>query len=164
VNILGIDPGLDGGVALVTKDMSAIYEPLVSIDVKKGRILDIAWLRDWLRIRKENGLSMALLEFVAARPGQGVSSTFKFGRTYGQIEGLLVALEIPYQLVTPQQWTKEMHSGVEAGDSKAKSLIAVQRLFPGLNLRATPRSTTAHLGIVDALLIAAYGQRRHGNA
>lgn len=47
------------------------------------------------------------LERVGARPGQGVTSMFKFGENFGFIQGLLTACSIPYGLVTPQKWKRE---------------------------------------------------------
>lgn len=156
--ILGIDPGLEGGLALVNQGGSAVYEPMPTLAAKKGDILDLPSLTRWLKAHKSS-IEIAYLEMVASRPGQSAPSVFKFGRGYGAIEGILTALEIPYQLVPPKQWCKLMHAGIEAADPKQKSLIAVSRLFPGIDLRATPRSKKPHDGMVDALLIASFGLR-----
>lgn len=154
--ILGCDPGLQGGLAILSDD-GVITEPMPTVKAKKGELLNLAELTRWLK--EQLPIDRAYLEMVSARPGQGVSSTFKFGRGYGAIEGILTALGIPYQLVTPQAWTKVMHQGIEAADPKAKSLIAVSRLFPGFDLRASDRSRVPHDGMVDALLIAEFGRR-----
>jgi crossover junction endodeoxyribonuclease RuvC len=46
------------------------------------------------------------IERVAARPGQGVTSMFRFGLTAGQIIGLVAGLRVPYSLVLPQRWQR----------------------------------------------------------
>tara|TARA_R100001463_G_scaffold6332_1_gene20838 strand:+ start:3373 stop:3711 length:339 start_codon:yes stop_codon:yes gene_type:complete len=50
--------------------------------------------------------TIAIIEAVHSFPGQGVASTFKFGNNYGQWQGILSALKIPYILVSPQKWMK----------------------------------------------------------
>lgn len=149
---LGVDPGLSGGLALISKD-GVIFEPMPCLD----GVLDLAALTRWIRAHQPR-IRVAFLEAVHAMPKQGVSSSFKFGRVYGNVEGVLAALGVPYVLVSPQRWQKVMHAGIE-GQTKQKSLVAVSRLFPNLDLRATPRSRTAHEGIAEALLIAEYGRR-----
>lgn len=155
--VLGLDPGLRGAAAIIFDDGSVWYEPMPTLSIEKGEILNIPELKCMLQMRKE-AISCAFLEKVSAMPGQGVSSTFKFGRTYGAIEAVLSCLEIPYQLVTPQKWTKVLHAGVEGGDPKQRSLIAVTRLFPGISL-TIGKGRKPHDGIVDALMIAEYGRR-----
>lgn len=154
--ILGIDPGLEGGFCLYWEAANTLVEPMPRTE--KG--LDLPAIVKWIRAHKDD-IELALLEQVSAMPGQGVSSMFKFGRVYGAIEGVLAALEIPYELVTPQRWQKVMHQGVEGGlDSKARSRVAASRLFPSVDLRASARCRIPHSGMQDALLIAAYGRRR----
>ena len=154
MGILGIDPGLSGALALSYRD-GLLYEEMPTIETQ----LDLQRLAQLLQGFKEH-TDVALLEKVSAMPKQGVSSTFKFGRVYGAVEGMLVALGIPYQLVTPQTWMKVMHQGVEADlDSKARSQLAFKRLFPKVDLLTGTRRKKPHEGIVEALLIAEYGRR-----
>jgi crossover junction endodeoxyribonuclease RuvC len=160
MKILGIDPGLSGGIAVLSPD-GPWYEPMPTVAAKKGELLNLSAL---VRLLSGRDIDIAYLEMVSARPGQGVSSTFKFGRSYGAIEGILTGLKIPYQLVTPQAWTKVIHVGIEAADPKAKSQIAASRLFPSLDLRASVRCKKPHEGVVDALLIAEYGRRLNLNS
>ena len=91
-------------------------------------------------------------------PGQGVASTFQFGVGFGTILGILAALRLPHTLVHPKTWCKVMHSGTKADDAKARSLEAVRRLYPDVQL-IRPRCRNPDLGFVDALLICGYGKR-----
>ncbi len=70
-------------------------------------------------------------------PGQGVSSTFKFGQGYGSILGIAAALSIPTELVTPQAWKKV----VLAGTAKDKDAAVgyCRRAFPNVSLLPGPR-------------------------
>ena len=94
------------------------------------------------------GLTKAYIEKVGATPQMGVVSAFTFGRSYGWLLGVLDALRIPYEFVTPQKWQKAM--GCLTGGDKNVSKAAAQRLWPSLKI------THAN---ADALLIAEYGRR-----
>jgi crossover junction endodeoxyribonuclease RuvC len=155
--ILGIDPGLNGGLVFLQGEGKAIDGRVMP--VIGGRI--DAWALDvTFRDVARRGGVRAFLEMASSRPKQGVSSVFKFGEGFGLLQGLLVAHQIPFTLVTPQKWTKEMHQGIGGEmDPKKKSLIAVQRLFPGVDLRKSERCRVPHDGLVDALLIAEFGRR-----
>lgn len=90
---------------------------------------------------------------------QGSVGMFNYGDGFGQIKGILAAMRIPYTLVPPRTWTKVMHAGCDVGDPKARSLEAVRRLFPNIELRRTDRCRNLDEGFIDALLIAEYGRR-----
>lgn len=152
---LGIDPGLGGALALVS--VAGRVEVLVAPKFEKT--LDLEKIKFWLWPKRAL-IQHAVIEQVGARPGQGVSSMFKFGRVYGNMEGLLTALEIPYTLISPQRWMKTMHAGVPLElEAKERSAIAASRLFPKANLVRGPRSGKPHDGVVDAVLIAEYCRR-----
>ena len=73
---------------------------------------------------------------------------------------MLTALEIPHELVHPRTWQSSMLRDTPGKDTKARSLLVAQRLFPTVELRRTARSRKADDGLSDALLIAEYGRRR----
>ncbi len=75
---------------------------------------------------------------------------------------MLTALEISYQLVAPRTWQKVMHAGTSGTDTKQRSIIAAQRLFPRVDLRRSEKSRKLDDGLADALLLAEYGRRTHG--
>ena len=64
--------------------------------------------------------AFAVVERVASMPKQGVSSTFKFGASYGSIRGVLVALQIRSHLVAPAVWKK--HFRLDSDKEKARAL------------------------------------------
>jgi hypothetical protein len=157
MRILGIDPGLNGGLALITED-GIVTETIPTIGAEKGKTILIPALKNWLLEQK---IDHAYLESVHAIFGASAGSTFKFGVVLGIIQGILSACGISFEMVDPKVWTREMHRGVVGKlKSKQKSEIAVSRLFPNVDLKESPRCTRIHDGMMDALLIAEYGRRR----
>ncbi len=156
---VGIDPGLKGGIVVLGRIAGLIDRQVMPVT---GNVLDLKALDMAMReIRKEYNTLHVYLEAVHAMPKQGVSSSFKFGRLFGAVEMALVANLLPYTLVSPARWQRTMHLGIERSlGPKERSLTAAQRLCPGVDLRATERSKVPHSGLVDALLIAAYGLRQ----
>ena len=151
--ILGIDPGLDGGIALLEGNAIALLETIPT-EPKGGfikRQVDAQKLSNILRVYP---ISVCYLERVASRPGQGVGSVFSFGDTYGAIRGVLGALNIPTYTVAPQTWKKELKIS-----SKEDSLKAIKELYPLLKMRKKDHN------IAEALLLALYGKNereKHG--
>ncbi|MDZ7732223.1 MAG: hypothetical protein U5R31_03145 [Acidimicrobiia bacterium] len=97
--ILGVDPGATGALAWLNPDGTlAAVADMPSVDgIVSGALL--THLLD-----QHPHVDEAWVEQVAARPGQGVSSVFKFGRSYGAITGVLEARLIPVHYVTPAKW------------------------------------------------------------
>ena len=151
--ILGIDPGLDGGIAIINGSEIELLET-VPTEPKGGfikRQVDAQKLSNILRVYP---ISVCYLERVASRPGQGVGSVFSFGDTYGCIRGVLGALNIPTYTVAPQTWKKELKIS-----SKEDSLKAIKELYPLLKMRKKDHN------IAEALLLALYGKNereKHG--
>jgi crossover junction endodeoxyribonuclease RuvC len=108
--IVGIDPGLSG--AMFFFDTGGSTGEAVDLPVhvlmrggKAKRELDIVQLIDTLAMHR---LTHAFVEQVGAMPGQGVSSTFAFGKTFGIILGVIAARSIPITLVPPIRWKRRM--------------------------------------------------------
>ena len=161
--VIGIDPGLDGGIALVTPSYSSIVLDPPTLEVKgKGKkpstkrlyfISEIvAKLKEW----KDMYLPlMCYIENVHSMPGQGVVAMFSMGRGLGMYEGILHALGIPFEYVTPQAWKKVMLQG--QNKEKDASVYKAMQLFPYAELN-TKRGRLLD-GRAEALLIAEYGRR-----
>lgn len=146
---IGIDPGKSGALAVIYSD-----EQNNPIRVKVIPFEELSY-RDLLATCTDSRV-VCCLEKVGAMPGQGVVSMFNFGLNFGFIQGLLVANNIPYQLVPPQTWKKEFSL---SGD-KQKSIDVCKRLFPGINLLATQRSRKENDGMAEAVLMAEYARRK----
>ncbi len=95
---------------------------------------------------------LAALEWVASRPGQGVSSTFAFGRAFGAIEAIISLGDIPCEPVPPATWKKSF--GLLGAD-EAASIAKAKALFPAASLERKKDH-----GKAEALLLAEYARRR----
>lgn len=148
---MGIDPGKDGAIGIVYGN-SVIH----SFEPMPQTTLDLYhYLKEW-----QGHVRHIMLEKAQAMPKNGAVSMFNYGVGYGEIRGILTALEIPYTLVTPAKWSKVMCSGVDTRlDAKKRTLVAAQRIFPGESFKKSKRSEKPHSGIYEACLIAEYCRR-----
>ena len=109
MKILGIDPGLSGAIAILEKKkvLNLFDMPVMAEGKKNKRQLNSAQL---VRIIKDNTEKneeiVVVVEQVNAMPGQGVTSMFNFGQTFGAIKGVCAALELPIFFVRPSKWKK----------------------------------------------------------
>lgn len=117
---------------------------------------------------------VVILEDVHSIFGTSAGSNFEFGRGLGILEGVLEALEISYFKIAPKKWQATMFEGVRviekpgtkakgrnAYDTKAMALVAVQRIYPKLDLRKSSKAEKPHNGIVDGLLMATYAKLKY---
>jgi len=147
MRIVGIDPGQAGGIAWWTEPFRADLQYAVEPMPKTEK--DIANLLGWMfagEIHPIEGL--VYIERVHTMPGQGIASSGKFMQHYGFLRGVLVALGIPFEEVSPLKWQRAL--GCLSGGDKNVTKQKAQQLFPHL--------TITH-ATADALLIAEYGRR-----
>lgn len=141
---IGIDPGKSGAMAVLHDDYI------------KTQVFDIQeYSKILYNISGTDEIVRCVVEKVGAMPGQGVTSMFHFGENFGMIQGLLVAYNIPFELVTPQKWKKEFAVTAD----KTTSIMMCKHLFPAADLKASPRCRKDHDGIAEALLMAEYARR-----
>jgi len=140
---VGIDPGADGGIGVIDTLEDSAENFLLTTD-------------KLIEVLHRPGKMKVMLEEVHAMPKQGVTSMFNFGKNFGVILGILEAMRVPYDLVTPRKWKAEF--GLN-GDKK-KSIECCKRLFPCIDLKKSDRSKKDHDGMAEALLLAEYGRRK----
>ena len=147
---IGIDPGQTGGIAII--DEHGVTAEVMPVRDKE---IDVPEIVPYFA-----GMSdpLCVIEKVGAMPKQGVSSTFKFGKGFGKLLGMLEAIEIPYILVTPQQWKKTVLVGMNWKGRKVASIEYCRTRYPKLDLKASPRCRKDHDGMADALCMAEYGR------
>lgn len=138
----GIDPGVGGGIACVYDNDTTVYKFSMN-DKTEADIYQ--FIRNCLCDE-----TVAVIEKVNSTPQMGVVSSFTFGRAYGFVRGLLIAMEIPYVEVRPQAWQKAMGC-LSKGDKNVTKALA-QQLYPG--------EKVTH-ATADALLLATYCRRHH---
>lgn len=139
---IGIDPGAKGALAKISD------REIIVVPYEKTRYIEIL-----SRIPPD---SVCCLERVHAMPRQGVTSMFNFGMAFGWIQGVLEAMGIAYELVSPQKWKKEFSI---SGD-KNSSIMVCKRLFSGASLLRNEQCRKDNDGMAEALLMAEYARRR----
>ena len=147
----GIDPGLSGAVAFIRPDAAHPANRLAVFDAPLvgGEFDGVAFSK----LLAERLPDMVAIEHAFSRPGQGVSSTFKFGKTFGQALGVIQALGIPYELVSPSVWKK--HFKISPSSPKDASRLVCKRLYPSADI-----PLKRHHGRADAILIAHFAWQR----
>ena len=150
MKILGIDPGLSGALALLAPGGLSVFDVPTMKARTRGREVNWPEVARW--IDAAGHIDYALIEQVGARPGQGVSSMFKFGYVAGGLRGVVAAHFIPITMVTPQSWKRAMAVPKEKDGARARA----SDLFPShcdLFVRVKDH------GRAEASLIALWGQR-----
>ena len=168
---LGIDVGSKGFITLNTGSEFKFYSIADN---------DIYQLSDIFRdIKNEYPNVVCVMELIHAIFGSSAKATFAFGEINGILKGLLMANKIPYHLVPPKTWQKEMWDNkdlvvsyktikVKGKDvskkdinTKQTSINAAKRIFPNIDLRRTEKCKNYDDNKVDSLLLAEYGRRKN---
>ena len=132
MKIIGIDPGLSGAIAILedNKVLSIFDMPVMAEGKKNKRQLNSAQLVDIIKENiKINDDIAVVVEQVNAMPGQGVTSMFNFGQTFGAIKGVCAALELPIFFVRPSKWKKYFELINSSKDSSRTKAI---EMYPSI--------------------------------
>lgn len=149
--ILGIDPGNNGGMVQLTRwDESHDWSVEHVFKLERGEKEIARFVRTVTEVTLH---SVAYLEKVH---GWGEGRSFNFGKYYGFVRGVLVALEVPIVDVTPQAWMKEMAVPPQKGQ-KAAHRQAMRELAGSIQAEVSSTNWNA-----AAILIAFYGLRQQG--
>ena len=153
MKIIGIDPGLSGAIAVLENNkVVKIFDiPVMSEGKKNKRQLNSALLVNLLKenIQKDEDVTV-VVEQVNAMPGQGVTSMFNFGQTFGALKGICAALELPIFFVRPSKWKKHFEL---INSSKDASRTKVIEMYPSF---ADKLSKKKDVNKSDAILIARF--------
>ena len=157
--IFGIDPGVSGAIcALKEGNITEIYEMPTMIDGKKNKrqvngaeVANIFLKEINNQDSNEKGdTAKVVVEHVTAMPGQGVTSMFKFGQSFGVVKGICAALKLPIYFVRPVKWKKYFNL---IGTNKDASRTKVIEIFPHISSKI-PRKKDSNKA--DSILIAKY--------
>jgi crossover junction endodeoxyribonuclease RuvC len=154
--ILGIDPGIRGGLAIVSDAndaggvllCDAIDIPTIGTGAPERG--DVAAMRDWIL---QYGPTLALIERAGAMPKQGVSSVFKYGRSVGAIEAVIVLSRVPIEIIEPSRWKRFWNL---PGKDKERARQRALELFPAAHALLARKKDH---GRAEAALLALYGLR-----
>jgi crossover junction endodeoxyribonuclease RuvC len=152
MRVLGVDPGINGGLSVIEITDAAAPVLVGCIDIPvigfgaKERV-DVAAIRNFI---EEHKPIRALIERAQAMPRQGASSGFKYGRAVGAIEATIALCSLPAEIIEPSTWKRHWHlPGKDKESGRQKAL----QLFP--NAHAALARKRDH-GRAEAALIALY--------
>ena len=153
MKIIGVDPGLSGAVAILKdkKILNLFDMPVMSEGKKNKRQLNSALLVSLLKENiKDSDEVFVVVEQVNAMPGQGVTSMFNFGQTFGAIKGICAALNLPIFFVRPSKWKKHFELLNSSKDSSRTKAI---EMYPNLSNQLAKKKD---VNKSDAILIARF--------
>jgi len=152
--LIGIDPGLTGAIAILEgKKVLNIYEmPVMAEGKKNKKQLNSAQLVALIKeyANNNNDDVVVIVEQVNAMPGQGVTSMFNFGQTFGAIKGICAALKLPIFFVRPLKWKKHFELVNSSKDSSRTKAI---EMYPTLSNQLAKKKD---VNKSDAILIARF--------
>jgi len=133
MKIFGIDPGVSGAICVLKEGkILEVYEMPTMIDGKKnkrqvnGAEVTNIFLKE---LNKENAAKV-VVEHVTAMPGQGVTSMFNFGQSFGVLKGICAALKLPIYFVRPVKWKKYFNLIKTNKDASRTKVIEIFHIFP----------------------------------
>ena len=153
MKIIGIDPGLSGAIAVMhNKKVINMYDmPVMAEGKKNKRQLNSSQLVNIIKENINEGEeTIVVVEQVNAMPGQGVTSMFNFGQTFGAIKGVCAALKLPIFFVRPSKWKKHFEL---INSSKDASRTKVIEMYPTLSDQLAKKRD---VNKSDAVLIAKF--------
>jgi crossover junction endodeoxyribonuclease RuvC len=151
---IGIDPGLNGAVAVIAEAGNPLVfdtPTMVVSGVKEKRVYNTAAMALLLAPFKD---ALVVLESVHSMPKQGVASSFSFGQGLGMWQGIIAAFGLSLEMPSPQRWKKEMLA--DQGKDKAAARYKAMQLFPAIAGRFAQVKDD---GRAEALLMGEYGRR-----
>ena len=151
--IIGIDPGISGAISIIeNKKILEVYDTPTMIDGKKNKKqINSAQVTNIIKERLNNGKEVVVVvEQVNAMPGQGVTSMFNFGQSFGVIKGICAALSLPIYFVRPTKWKKHFNLIKTNKDASRTKVIEV---YPEISSKLHRKKDSNR---ADAILIALY--------
>ena len=153
--IIGIDPGISGSICFFEngKILDVIDMPTMTEGKKNKRQVNGSQIYNEIskRIREIDKKDIkVIIEHVSAMPGQGVTSMFNFGQSFGILKGICSAMQLPMYFVRPAKWKKYFNLIKSEKDASRTKAIEIFPYFSS-NLAKKKDSNKA-----DAILIASF--------
>tara|TARA_B100001093_G_scaffold90869_1_gene82996 strand:+ start:1031 stop:1525 length:495 start_codon:yes stop_codon:yes gene_type:complete len=153
--IIGIDPGISGSICFFQEgEIKDVINMPTMIEGKKnkkqvnGAQIFNEISKRIIQIEKKN--IRVIIEQVSAMPGQGVTSMFNFGQSFGILKGICSAMQLPMYFVRPAKWKKYFNLINSEKDASRTKAIEIFPYFSE-NLSKKKDSNKA-----DAILIASF--------
>ena len=153
--IIGIDPGISGSICFFEKGkiIDVIEMPIMTEGKKNKKQVNGAQIYNEIsqRIKKrEKNEVRVVIEQVSAMPGQGVTSMFNFGQSFGILKGICSAMKLPMYFVRPAKWKKYFNL---INSEKDASRTRAIEIFPYFSSQLTKKKDSNK---ADAILIASF--------
>ena len=153
--IIGIDPGISGSICFFEngKILEVVEMPTMTDGKKNKRQVNGAQMYNEIlkRINKNDKQNVrVIIEHVSAMPGQGVTSMFNFGQSFGILKGVCSAMQLPMYFVRPAKWKK--YYGLINSEKDASRTRAIE-MFPYFSSQLSKKKDSNK---ADAILIASF--------
>ena len=152
--IIGIDPGISGSICFFEdgRIIEVIEMPVMTEGKKNKKQVNGAQIYNEIlkRINKENDEIRVVIEQVSAMPGQGVTSMFNFGQSFGVLKGICSAMRLPMFFVRPAKWKKYFNL---INSQKDASRTRAIEIFPYFSTQLSKKKDSNK---ADAILIASF--------
>ena len=152
--IIGIDPGISGSICFFEdgKIIEVIEMPVMTEGKKNKKQVNGAQIyNEFLkRINNKNDEIRVVIEQVSAMPGQGVTSMFNFGQSFGILKGICSAMQLPMFFVRPAKWKKYFNL---INSQKDASRTRAIEIFPYFSTQLSKKKDSNK---ADAILIASF--------
>ena len=161
--VIGIDPGISGSICFFKdgKVVDIIEMPNMAEGKKNKRQVNGAQIYNEISSRIKNFSKediKVVIEQVSAMPGQGVTSMFNFGQSFGVLKGICAALKLPVHFIRPVKWKKHFNLINTEKDASRTKVIEV---FPYISSKISKKKDANK---ADAILIARFFHETVGNS
>ena len=153
--IIGIDPGISGSICFFQdgKILDVIEMPIMTEGKKNKKQVNGSQVYNEIlkkigKIERHN--VRVVIEKVSAMPGQGVTSMFNFGQSFGILKGICSAMQLPLYYVRPAKWKK--YFGLINSEKDASRTRAIE-MFPNFSSQLSKKKDSNK---ADAILIASF--------
>ena len=157
--IIGIDPGISGSICFFEdgKILEVIEMPVMTEGKKNKKQVNGAQIyNEFLkRINEKDDQIRVVIEQVSAMPGQGVTSMFNFGQSFGILKGICSAMQLPMFFVRPAKWKKYFNL---INSQKDASRTRAIEIFPYFSTQLSKKKDSNK---ADAILIASFYYETH---
>lgn len=151
--IFGIDPGVSGAICVLKEGkILEVYEMPTMIDGKKNKrqVNGAEVTNIFLKELNNKYKAKVVVEHVTAMPGQGVTSMFNFGQSFGVLKGICAALKLPIYFVRPVKWKKHFNL---IKTNKDASRTKVIEIFPYISSKISRKKNSNK---ANSILIGKY--------
>ena len=153
--IIGIDPGISGSICFFGdgKIIDIVEMPTMAEGKKNKRQVNGSQIYNEISKRVKNFDKQnvrVIIEQVSAMPGQGVTSMFNFGQSYGILKGICSAMQLPMYFVRPTKWKKYFNL---INSEKDASRTRAIEIFPYFSSQLSRKKDSNK---ADAILIASF--------